>query len=273
MKLLDEVDNIVLNDNNKYYLEDIENMYFDYINILKQLDHKLLKEYLEIIKSNEILYNQQSEEESSLLISIYMNLSKYNSIDKMIELMGNSKDIHKDDVLGLHKILMEGTTDSDVTEGFRKNNDRFVGAFNIDGTKRIDYMPIDYNDIEDVMKKIIDLINNKDDNIFMNSFIVHALISVAQPFYDGNTRLSRLIQHGKIWTNTNRLCNVGFSNPVMYLSRNYFLSRGQYRSLLKDLALNENNEMWNNWFKYNLNMVSEQLYYLDTNVKKLIKKR
>ena len=58
----------------------------------------------------------------------------------------------------------------------------------------------------------------------------------------------------------------------MYLSRNYLISRIQYRSLLKDLAIEGNNVVWNNWFKYNLNMVSEQLYYLDANVKKLIKK-
>lgn len=272
MKLLNEVDNIVLDDNNKYYLEDIEKMYFNYISILKQLDHKLLKEYLAIIKSNELLYNQQSENESSLLISIYMNLSKSNSIDKMIKLMGNSKDIHRKDILKLYKILMEGTTDSNVNDEFRKDNNKFVGAFNIDGTKRIDYMPIDYNEIENVMERIVDIINSKDDNIFINPFIVHALISVAQPFDDGNTRFSRLIQHGKIWLNTNRLCNVNFNVPIMYLSRNYLISRIQYRSLLKDLAIEGNNVVWNNWFKYNLNMVSEQLYYLDANVKKLIKK-
>lgn len=273
MKLLESVDRVIINDANKFYLEETETKYKNYIKELLLMDKKLLKHYLLTLKNTEILYNQESEEESSLLISLYMNLSKVNSIDKMIEIMKKQKDITIQNIINLHSILMEGTLNSEISDGFRNNNNKFVGSFYNNGEKRIDYIPIDYKEIKNVMDKITTLINRKNvNNPFILPFIIHALISVAQPFDDGNTRLSRLIQHGKIWKSTEVYYNTKFDSPILYLSKNYKLTRGQYRELIKELAIKEGNESWNKWFKYNLNMVNEQLYYLNNNIKKLVKK-
>ena len=92
-----------------------------------------------------------------------------------------------------------------------------------------------------------------------------------QAFNDGNTRLSRLIQHSKIWQLTNELYGVDLRLPALYLSKNYLCSLGQYRNLQKELAKNGDDEAWNKWIRYNLNMADEQLFYLDNNVKRLIK--
>ena len=86
MKLIEEVDKIVINDNNKYFLEDVMTKYLEYMKFIEQFDDKLLKYYLTTIKQNEVLNNQQTEQESSLLISIYNNMHKENSLDKIIRL-------------------------------------------------------------------------------------------------------------------------------------------------------------------------------------------
>ena len=75
-----------------------------------------------------------------------------------------------------------------------------------------------------------------------------------------------------IWKNANNLYNKTFDKPIIYLSRNYLYTRQAYRNHFTNLAKEESNEAWNAWFKYNFNMLDEQLYYLDNNVKQLIKK-
>lgn len=272
MKLIEEVDKIVINDNNKYFLEEIIEKYLEYIKFIEQFDGKLLKYYLATIKQNENLNNQQAEQESSLLISIYNNMYRENSLDKIIRILNDKEDLTKQELKCLHKILMRGTANEENSNNFRKDDNKFVGTFNPDGTKRIDYMPIPFLEIDASIDKVIEMINSKNiDNPFINPFIVHAIISVMQPFDDGNTRLSRLVQHAKIWKNTNLLYNKFFDKPLLYLSKNYLLTRGTYRGLITNLANEGNNEAWNKWFEYNLNMVDEQLFYLNNNVKKLVR--
>lgn len=272
MKLVDNINKIELNDNNKYFLEELIEKYLNYIKLLEIFDEKLLKYYLNTLKNNEIMNNQQAEQENSFLISLYNNMQRENSLDRIIKILNNKDDITKNELKLLHKILMKGTNNEIGSEDFRKTDTKFVGAFLNDGTKRIDYMPIPSMEINDNIDKTLEFINSKDINDpFINPFIAHAIISVMQPFDDGNTRTSRLLQHGKIWKNTNKLFSKSFDKPLIYLSRNYLFTRGDYRNLLTYLAKEESNEAWNEWFRYNFNMLDEQLYYLDNNVKKLIK--
>lgn len=270
MELLERVNKIELNDNNKYFLEEVNNDYKKYIDEIMSFDPKLLKNFLTTIKQAEILNNQQAEQESSLLISLYINMHRVNSLNKIIQIYKEKENLDKHDILLIHKVLMTGTESDNKNYKFRQTDTKFVGAFNSDGTKRIDYMPIDHSKINENIEKILEFLNNNNiDNVFINPFIVHGIISVMQPFDDGNTRLSRLIQHAKIWKNTNHLYSTQFEFPTLYLSKNYLLTRGHYRDLITNLAIEKNNNAWNKWFEYNLNMVNEQLYYLNNNVKKL----
>ena len=158
---------------------------------------------------------------------------------------------------------MDGT-EKDIGAGKFRQKDVFVGAFNPDGTQRVDYVPIAYEDIEENMAKVLEIINsNNQDNVFINPFIIHGLIAAVQPFMDGNTRTARLLQHGKIWTNTNMLYSKKFALPTIYLSENYWRARGDNRRLINQLAIEENNEAWNAWFRHNFYMIDEQLFHLN----------
>lgn len=270
MELLERVNEIKLNDNNKYFLEEINIKYKEYLDEILTFDPKLLKYFLTTIKEDEILNNQRSEQESDLLISLYMNMHRVNSLNKIIQIYKEKDNLSMQDLLTIHKVLMTGTESDTKNYKFRQTDTKFVGAFNYDGTKRIDYIPIDHKEIEENIEKILTVLNdNNVDNVFINPFIVHGVLSVMQPFDDGNTRLSRLIQHAKIWKNTNHLYSTQIELPALYLSKNYLLTRGQYRNLITNLALEKNNDSWNRWFTYNFNMVDEQIYYLNENIKKI----
>lgn len=270
MELLERIDEIKLNDNNKYYLDEILVSYKDYLEKISQFEPKLLKNFLDTLKEMELINNQEAEKESTMLMVLYKNSHRNDSIKKIVKLYLEKRDITKEDLKQLHKLLMSGTQNDLKTYNFRDTDDEFVGAINSDGSKRIDYMPVPSSEIESDIDKVLDFLNHKKvDNPFINPFIIHALIAVMQPFYDGNTRLSRLVQYAEIWKNTNTLYGKEFESPIIYLSKNYLISRGFYRDLITNLAVNKNNEAWNKWFTYNLNMLSEQLYYLDHNIERI----
>lgn len=273
MELIERINEINLNDYNKDLLDSINEKYYNYLEQISQFDEKMLNYYLNTIKQSEILNNQQSENESSLLISLYNNMHRVNSIDKIIKLLSDKDDLTKEDLQSLHKTLMQGTSYEENSYNFRSDNNKFVGSFNADNTKRIDYIPIEYEKIPENINKILEILNDKKiDNVFINPFIFHGVVAVMQPFDDGNTRLSRLIQHAKIWKNTNYLYGKNFRAPILYISKNYLITRGKYRELITLLANEKDNNIWNKWFEYNFYMVDEQLYYLNNSIE-LIKKR
>ena len=270
MKLLESAQNIKLDDYNKYLLEETTERYEEYLRELQGFDERNLRNFLDTIRRHEIENNHRTESMSRFMISFYSQLMEKDSLTKLVELLNERKELNKEDIKNLHKILMEGTDCEIGSDDYRKTDTKFVGAFNADGSKRIDYMPIPSDTIEECMESVISMLNEPvDGNVFVNPFIVHGLIAVMQPFDDGNTRTSRLLQHGKIWTSTNAFYGTSFEQPTIYLSENYLFSKKQYRELITKLALEESDEAWNQWIKYNMFRVDEQLNYLGNNVTQL----
>ena len=272
MALLEKIERIKLNDDNKSHLEFTVEDYRKYLDMLKSMDPKMLKYFLELLKDTEVIQNQEADIQDPLFLATYSKLQRVTSLDKIVALSKkNQGKLEVKDLIHLHTILMKGTTE-DFENGLRTDNNRFVGFFNNDGSKNIDYIPIDYQDIQQNLEQFLEYYNNADtDNPFVVPIIAHGILAVMQAFNDGNTRLSRLIQHSKIWQLTNELYGVDLRLPALYLSKNYLCSLGQYRNLQKELAKNDDDEAWNRWIRYNLNMADEQLFYLDNNVKRLIK--
>jgi Fic family protein len=178
------------------------------------------------------------------------------------------------DIKKIHRVVIKGSSDDlEKNYDFRKDNDKWVGSFGINGETNIDYLPPDYNEIMDLMNVILEYLNEKNnvnfENLFIKPLVAHALIAYLQPFGNGNTRLARVLQHCKICANTNEVFNTDLNKPVLYLSKNYLITRGDYRGLIKNLAINQDDDAWNKWFNYNLNMIDEQLYFHEDNLKKL----
>ena len=90
-------------------------------------------------------------------------------------------------------------------------------------------------------------------------------------FDDGNTRTARLLQHGKIWTNTKDMYDINLRYPALYLSSVYYRYGNQYRELLANLANNKDNDAWNEWLRFNFNLANEQLVGYNRTLERLRK--
>lgn len=264
MELLEKIKNLKIYDSTMFHLEDTMDAYGKYIGLLKSLDITHLYWFLETLKKREIINNQETEMENTFLMELFSSIQKTNSIDYVVQAYHDGK-IDFDEVRRLHRIVINGTVDDKIENyDYRGDNEKWVGYFDSKNEKVIDYMPPDYTKIKEYMLEILRYLNfecnTTFDNIFLKPFVVHALIAYLQPFGNGNTRLARLLQHGKIWKSTVEEYDVTLEMPAIYMSKNYLLTRGQYRGLITDIAVDKNDNAWNRWFNYNLNMVDEQLY-------------
>ena len=270
MEMISSIRNLHVYDTTLQHFNDTEQVYLEYLKKLEALTNQALFYFLSTLKNRELVNNQETENENSFLIELYKMSHKTTSIDTIVKIL-EDRDIDEKAFVALHKIIIKGTSDDDPKNyHFRKDNDKWVGTFNIDGSKDIDYQPPEYTEIKDYVEYILDYLASKNvdinDNVFLKPLIAHAIIAYLQPFGNGNTRFARLIQHGIIWRNTNMKWNFDFKLPAIYVSKNYALTRGQYRQTLRDLSITKSDDDWNKWFKYNLNMFDEQLYMLNNNL-------
>lgn len=264
LDIFDVVDKIKINDRLKGHLKDAENYFYDYLNdILMLKDSKPgLIEYLNGIKSGDIIDNQSLEKENSFLIGLHMQLQRETATDKLIRYAKEERDITKEDILEIHNTLLRGTFSED-NKLIRDKNDKFVGRF--EGANRIiDYFPIDYKDIDVAIQKLADLYNFRltgdgYDNVFIQPFLLHGLYGALQVFSDGNTRFGRIMQHVLMWQLVNERTEFNFDLPSIYATRCYYPFRGKYRGLIADLVKNNDEEAWNNWFLFNLNRIEDQI--------------
>lgn len=271
--IVDRISEIQLSDSTKFHLVDTFQSYETYLYKLLQLELKYRKLFLLNLKNREIVNNQEAELQESFLVELYGLTQRRDSIDLVMKYF-EAGPITKCKLKKLHQAVIMGSSDDLPSNyDYRDNNDRWVGYIGTNGRQVVDYVIPDYEQIDPLIHQTLDFLNRDEDHpeldhIFIKPFIVHLLLAYIQPFGNGNTRLARVVQHGKIWDSTKKLVNEALPYPAIYLSKNYLLSRSQYRNLIKEVVLSQNDEAWNKWFNYNLNMMDEQLFYTSSNLEK-----
>lgn len=274
LDIFDRVQDIKLSDRIKNSCEYTLETYFEYLDDLKNLVDKegfssdIQDAFLLRMKLADIRENHLIEEEDSLLIDIYNCLNGPNVTDELIKRNGEKFSV--DDLKRYHRILLQGTSsDEGLSEYVRTNNEAFVGTYNIDGSKNIEYMPLDYNEITQALDLLTNFYNDNriqnENDVLIKPFLFHALVACLQLFRDGNTRFGRVLQHAKIWNLTNQY-NAQMNNgkiqlkmPALYLTKPYKLYRKQYRQIIASLVTNNHDEDWNNWLLFNLWRTDEAL--------------
>lgn len=272
--LIGNIRNIKIYDNSLFHIEDTTKAYQEYLKKISRLDPLKLKYFVQTLKNREIINNQEAELEESFLLELFKLSQKKDSIDITMGLI-NHNNLTPIDVKKIHRVVIKGSSDDkEQNYDYRKDNDKWVGSFGTNGEARVDYLPPDYNEVLDLMDVILDYLNEdvtNFENLFIKPLVAHAAIAYLQPFGNGNTRLARVLQHCKICANTNQVFNTKLDKPVLYLSKNYLLTREQYRGLIKNLVIQKDDDAWNKWFNYNLNMIDEQLYYVDKQLTQYMK--
>jgi len=272
LDIFKQLEHIEISEMNKDHIQYTLELYKNYLDNIEQLPENYRIKFLETLKAAEIMDNQKLEQENSFLISLYMTVMGNNSIDEIIKI--NKNQLKSEDIIVLQKLLLEGTPgDKKETIGYRQNNRSFVGRIN-NGVREIQYFPLRYNEIEQAVEKFTAYYNQpevKDTDIFIKPFIIHGLLASLQCFRDGNTRLSRLLQHTKLWHLTNDKLDTMLPTPAIYISRSYYPYRNEYREKIKNIVINMDDHSWNDWFSFNLNRLEDQLYYIDNNLEQFKK--
>ena len=270
-KVIQNVNNIELSSRVKDHLEYTYEEYINFLEKLHELDDTTLKYFLKTLKERELINNQETELEETFLMELYRYRQRKDSIEIVTKLF-EDKIITKEEIKKLHRVVIKGSSDDLVKNyNYRSDNDKWVGSYGTGGKMNVDYYPPDYNEIATLLDCTLDFLNddisaNELNHILIKPFIVHGLIAYLQPFGNGNTRLSRVLQHGKIWQMTNDTLGTNLSLPALYLSKNYLMTRPQYRQNICNIAKEQD---WNTWLNYNLNMVDEQLYFTGENLQKV----
>lgn len=277
LSLFRDFENIKLSDNLFSHIEYTTELLNEYLYELTLFSdkHPGLKEYLEAIKTGDILDNQKLEKENSFMIGLYYHTKKDKAIDMLIKLANENKQIKENDVYKIHNSLLYGTS-SEGDNLVRTSNEKFVGRV-VNHERIIDYFPIDYKSVSEAINKLCDLYNKRltgdnFDNVFIQPFIVHGLIGALQPFTDGNTRMARLMQHTLIWNLINEKTDFSFELPPLYATRSYYPMRGNYRAGISSLVTNNDDESWEEWFHFNLNRIEDQIYANNVNIKEMQRK-
>lgn len=269
-KLVGNIRNIKIYDNSMFHIEDIMNKYEEYLKKLQQLEPNKLRYFIRYIKDREIINNQETEMEESFMLELFQLSQRKDSIDVTMKYFEDNT-LTIDELKKIHRMVIKGSSDDlESNYDLRKDNNKWVGYLGTLGKQVVDYFPPDFNEVEELLEEVLSYLNEQDNtnfiNIFIKPLIAHALIAYIQPFGNGNTRLARVLQHCKICNSTNQYFKTEFTHPTVYLSKNYLLTRPTYRGLIKEIAINRDNDAWNKWFKYNLNMLDEQLFFLDNQI-------
>jgi len=270
-KVVESIDKLQISNRINERLHETHANYLSFLRKLLSLDEKVLKLYLKTVKNRELINNQETELEQSFLIELYLNSQRKDSIDIAMQNFADGN-ITKEELKKLHRIVIKNSVDDDPENyNFRQDNEKWVGYFGTGGAKRIDYYPPDYTDIDGMLDYILEFLNDDEsardiNQTLVKPFVVHGFLGYLQAFGNGNTRLARVLQHGKIWHMTSVQDGILLPSPAMYLSKNYLQTRPQYRNLLKEIA---NSQNWDDWLLYNLNMFDEQLYYSENNLSRI----
>lgn len=274
MKIFNEFTDLKVYDNTMFHLLETEEAYHNYIEKLIKLSPRELATFVDLLKKNEIVNNQENEYEDPFIVEMRLKEQRKNSISYAASIFNEEHKISKEEFKDVHKLVIKGTTD-DKKENYDYRDFPTKVGKTVNGEEIISFIPPNgIKEIDIYISIILQFLNDDTkgrliDTIFLKPLIAHALIAILQPFGNGNTRVARVIQHTKIMDTTNQLYGMDFKSPILYLSKNYFLTYPVYRGHIGRLAEFQNSDMWNKWFEYNLNMIDEQLYFVNDKLDKL----
>ena len=154
-KLVSNIRNIKIYDNSMFHLEEIIEKYKQYIESLSQLDPTKLKYFIKNLKNREILDNQEAEMEDSFLIELFQLSQRRDSIDITMKYFEDNN-LTTDEMKKVHRLVIKGSSDDiEANYDLRSDNNKWVGHFGTNGEQRVDYMPPDYNEIEELINETL----------------------------------------------------------------------------------------------------------------------
>lgn len=277
LSVFDNIYDISLNDKTKRNIDFTRELYIEYLDDLKTFKETTREQVLKALMNTETIDNHSLERENSNLLIAYSETHHSTAIRYLLKkLLSENNGLDSEIIRKTHEILMRGTSRNGyINPGFRKSNISFVCHME-NGERIITFFPISYHQINEAIRLFCAYFNDKtmcEEDLFIKPFVVHGLLAALQVFEDGNTRLSRTLQHVKLHELTNQLLDNEFLLPTIYFSKNYMPFRDEYRALIRYIALKPNNETWNEWINFNMCRLQERIYANNYNFSTLTRKK
>ena len=272
IRVFDYIDDLRLDDKNLGLLEYTLELYRDYLDLLHTFSKTNLEKILKGLRNTEVIDNHVVERERYDWLINYQETHHSTAINYLIrKLFSESEELNPAILSKAHEILMRGTSNEDeIDYKFRKNNQHFVG-YQENGMNVIEFLPISHDEIKTALQLLCTYYNQSENDInlvYTKPFIIHGLLAALQVFEDGNTRVARTIQHVKMFQATRELLNEPLNLPALYFSKTYIPYRKEYRDLISQIAIDPSVLTWNEWIRFNLNRVQDQIYFNEENLKR-----
>lgn len=285
----DFLSDIKLNEDVKNYLEyvwkQIEQYLFKLRQYSKDAQSTFLEDYLfkETVNSSSLerelyspeimdlyekgLFNKKSIDQNFIKLlnktvrskEVIMNFEQFEKIRRE-----KNKNITYDEFLKIQKSNLNGNYRQEVV---------WIGDKS--GIEKAIHLPPLPNDIEEFMNDFINYYNYNNleelDDPIVKASLIHVIFIKIHPFANGNGRTARILLNHYLKTKINEKYNLDLLYPPINLSKSYDLSRISYFQKQNDIIYKKginNNYAINQWIKYNLIMIEEQLYYATTRLER-----
>ena len=262
------LENIKIYDSTKERLSEVWNELNKYISKISYYSQDTQNIFLEDYLIKEIVASDNIENElySSSIIELYNNgFFRNNEINPKF-LKNLNKDMTYSEYLK--------NTKSDLEGNFR-NEIVWIGNVN-EGIENAFHVPPKPDEIPDYINDFIEFYNNDSDNEelkdpIVKAALIHVIFIKIHPFANGNGRVARLLLNQYLTNKINQENNTSNQYPYINLSKSFDLSRISYFKKQNDIIFKENvdnNDAINNWIKYNIIAIEEQLYFLNNRLDK-----
>lgn len=142
---------------------------------------------------NEKQANSVIESKSRHLLKPEQEVKNYYlALEQLETELNNKTKFSKKLILKIQKIVVKGESKEKI--GLRgPMPPGFLFAVYDEKTGKPEYIPPEYNEVEELLDELIDYVNNSDDHPIIKAALVHYQLVTIHPFEDGNGRTARLM--------------------------------------------------------------------------------
>lgn len=160
----------------------------------------------------------------------------------------NTPFIHLNMIKDLHSILLNGVRGENKDKGEFRKIQVYIGKIGCN-IENANFIPPEAQYILPSLDNLEKYLNSNEQEILIQSAIIHAQFEIIHPFLDGNGRLGRILIPLFLYQ------KEYISKPVFYLSEFFEKNQQEY---YKRLNLITSNNDWNQWIEFFLKAIIQQ---------------
>jgi Fic family protein len=146
----------------------------------------------------------------------------------------------------MHQQLLSFGRGAHKTPGAFKTEQNYIGER---GSRRVSYVPISPEKLEDGLETLFKLIGDKSRPILLRTAVAHVEFEALHPFKDGNGRVGRMLITLMLWAES------AISAPHFYISRYFADHKEEYIETMRAVSARD---AWDEWCMFFLTAVKAQ---------------